>query len=175
MSEVAQAYPRPEYVGVQPVEYKGLAFGLERVSTAWQELIALGAEEWEEVGDDERIGEFIPDYITCFQHEQNGNLGLFSIRALSGFALVGYFVGTVGAPLKTKGVKVFNEVGVYLRPEYRLGRAFLKFMSYVEAGAKHFGCEAIIVSHRPEHDRIGRLYQRLGYTPLSHDYLKRLP
>ena len=172
MAEAAATLP-PD-TGLQPVEYKGFVLGLERPSTCWLELIALGAREWEEVGDNEKLGEFAPDFQTSFKHELAGCMGVVTLRRLGSWELVGYFVGVLGSPLKTKGKKVLNEVGVYIVEEARTPWLARKLLDYVEDAARVFGADALIVSHRPEHSRVGKLYQRAGFTPLSVDYIKTL-
>jgi len=166
---------KAQYIGLPVVPYEGLLFGLERTTQIRDELTELGQREWEEVGDDERIGVFEPDFTTAAAHEMQANIGTVTIRSVRTGKLLGYFVGVVGVPLKTKGSRVFNEVGVYILPEIRRGWMFKEFMRYVERVAALFQCDALIVSHRPEHSRIGKLYRRLGYAPLSHDYMKKLP
>ena len=164
----------PPYIGPRPVEYRGIVLGLERISTVWGELTRLGEQEWEEVGDEERLGTLEPDFLTCLQHEQAGRIGVVTARLLGSWELAGYFVGVMGTPLKTKGKKTLNEVAIYLTPEVRSGWLAVKLLEYTEVVAKAFGADALIVSHRPEHERIGALYQRRGFAPLSHDYIKRI-
>ena len=172
MAEPASSLP--PYIGLRPVEYKGYVLGLERVSTVWPELIRLGEQEWEEVGDNERLGEFAPDFATCMRHELAGRIGVVTLRRLGSWELTGYFAGVMGAPLKTKGKQVLNEVGIYIVEEARSPWLARKLLDYVEDVARLFGADALIVSHRPEHDRIGKLYQRAGFKPLSVDYVKEL-
>ena len=149
-------------------------FGLELVTQVWFELLALGAQEWEETNDDKRFGKFHPDFAASAAHERNANIGVVTMRERSGGRLVGYFVGTVGRPLKTAGETTFNEVGVYIHPDHRAGRLFNHFIKYVELAAQHFGCTGMIISHRPDAPRIGKLYERCGYEPISVDYFKKL-
>lgn len=172
--KISAEYIRDHYVGIPLQGYRGYVFGLELVSRVWDELVKLGEQEWEEVGDNERLGLFNPDRATSLAHERRGNMAVFTVREIATSELVGYFVGTVGTTLKMTGVKTFSEVGVYLRPDARAGRLFNYFLAYVEQGVRHLGCAALIVSHRPEHSRIGKFYQRAGFTPLSHDYYKRV-
>lgn len=162
----------PFYVGI-PVEPCGdYLFGMELVTQAWPELTALGEEEWLEVQDDKLLGDFKPDFAACAAHERRGNICLFSVRSRKGAELVGYVVGVVGMPLKTAGHSVFNEVGLYLRPDHRAGWLFSRFLRYCEQGAKHLGCSAIVLAHRVGHDRVGLLLKRAGFKPLSVDYIK---
>ena len=168
------AYIQDHYVGIPLEGYKEFLFGLEKITDIWFELVALGEEEWKSVGDEERFGQFVPDFAVCAAHERNANIGVVTIRHIESARLAGYYVFTVGHPLKTAGKLVCNETGLYIVPEHRDGWMFRYFIRYVEKVAKHFGCKAVVVSHRPDAPRIGKLYERCGYKAANIDYFKPL-
>lgn len=170
----ASADRLPPYIALQPVEYKGVVLGVERISTVFPELEPLARQEWHEVGDYDRLGEFIPDFASAMRYEMAGQMGVVTVRTLGTWELVGYFVGILSRPLKTKGKLVLSEVGVYLAPNVRTGWLAAKLIDYTEQVARLFGADALIIAHRPEHSRIGVLYQRRGFSPLSVEYIKRL-
>jgi GNAT superfamily N-acetyltransferase len=163
----------PEYVGLPPESYRGYALGFEKIMDVWGELIPLAQREWDEVGDDLRIGEFDPDAFACAQYQLQARMGVVTVRKLGGFQLVGYFVGMLSKPVKTSG-QVWSEVGIYIAPEARTPFLASRLLRYTEQAARFLGADAVIIAHRPEHDRIGALYARAGYSPVSIAYMKRL-
>jgi len=166
--------PSPMYVGLSPIAYRNVCFGLERVTTAWDELVELGEKEWAEVGDNERMGLFDPDLAASMGHERLGRLGVVTVRDRDTAHLLGYFVWNLGKPLKTQGKEILNEIGIYLAGTARSGWIAVKLLDYVEDVARFIKADAVIVSHRPEHSRIGKLYERRGYKPISVDYMKEV-
>jgi GNAT superfamily N-acetyltransferase len=151
-----------------------VVFGLERVTTAWDELTELGEQEWAEVGDNERLGMFNPDMLTAMKHEHAGRIGAVTVRDEESCELLGYFIWVLGKPLKTAGKEILNEVGIYLTGRARTGWTAAKLLDYVEDVARLVQADAVICSHRPEHARIGKLYERRGFKPLSVDYVKAI-
>ena len=165
---------RPRYFGPQPVEYKGLVFGLEKFAHMGDELLRLAQMEWMEVGDEERFGEFKPDAFSAMRFEQNTGMLVFTVRGLGSMALLGYFICTLAGNLKKAGELVATETAVYLAPPMRKGLAADKLLGYVEKYLGGKGVARLILSHRPDSPRVGTFYQRRGYTPLCVSYSKVL-
>lgn len=164
----------PRYFGPRPVEYKGIAFGLEKLAHIHDELLNLAALEWVATGDEDRFGAFEPDVFKSLRYERDTGLLVFTVRDLPTFLLRGYFICTLSSSLKQVGELVANEVAIYLAPPVRRGLAASKFLGYIEEylGAK--GVHRLVLSHRPESRRIGLFYQRKGYAPICVSYSKVL-
>ena len=174
MSVPAEQLQMPSYISIRPVEYKGVVFGVEVATEIWDELLNLATVEWEEVGDDERLGEFRLSRDLYAALERGAGIITLTVRELGSWELRGYWVGTFGRAIKQGGCLILSEIGLYLAPEVRRGRTANRLLEYVERAATKLGCQGLIISHRPGHERIGKLYRRAGYEPLSSDYYKRL-
>ena len=163
-----------QYFNTHPVEYKGVVFGLEKLTAIWPEFLSLAEQEWGEVGDTDRYGMLRPDLDRARMYEQSGSLLIFTVRDLHTSALLGYYLATVSTSLKRAKERTLTEVAVYMHPEHRGGYTIRKLMGYVEMVGRRMGIAEIIMSHRPEAPRVGKLYARMGYTPICVSYRKTL-
>ena len=125
------------------------------------------------MGDDKLIGEYKPSFARTAQYEMAGQFVFVSVRDENTGELVGYYVGTLSHAIKNVG-KVLSETGLYLAPEVRGYAAARRLLGFVETVARALGCDVLDVSHRPTSPRIGKLYERLGFAPVSVNYAKRL-
>jgi len=176
MTEPAQQLG-PQYK-FPPLYYKGMVFGLEPLSDCYPEFVVLSAREWEEVGNNERYGQYMPDLELGLQYEAAGAFFLFTVRDQSTMELVGYFVITVAPSLKQRGRTVAQDSGMYLTPEARQGRPWMmaKFLKFLEKAFATFGIHTLEVGHHPDDNgwRAGKFYERQGYTPSAATYIKVL-
>lgn len=70
--------------------------------------------------------------------------------------------------------KVSSELALWLLPGYRKSRRFLDLVSAFEYWAKHIAkTNYAILSKTPLSDETERSYQRLGYTSIENNYLKK--
>lgn len=76
-----------------------------------------------------------------------------------------------------KGTKVATELFWYVTPSHRGTKDSIKLIVAYEMWAEQNGCKlASICNMRNEYmERLGRLYERLGYHKAEETYLKELP
>jgi GNAT superfamily N-acetyltransferase len=87
----------------------------------------------------------------------------------SGNDFAAAFVGAIGANPLT-GNLVLAEIIVWVAPKFRgHGR---KLMAHVEGQAAQRGCLAVALSRPEGFDRVGRLFEVLGYVPTERWYRK---
>jgi GNAT superfamily N-acetyltransferase len=92
----------------------------------------------------------------------------------------GRIIGTMGAlsynhPFKPS-VTIAQELFWWVEPEYRLSGVGKAMIDVGEAWAKEIGCAGMVMvtMHGIDHERNGAFYERSGYNPLEHSYLKRI-
>ena len=92
----------------------------------------------------------------------------------------GRIVGTIGVlsynhPFKPS-VRIAQELFWWVEPEYRRSGTGKAMLDAAEAWAKDIGCSGMlmITIHGIDHERNGAFYERSGYGPFEHSYLKRL-
>lgn len=167
----------PRYYA-QPVEYKGVVFGVEKISDCLPEVWVLSIKEWAEVGNQERYGDYNPDIDRVLEYEARNGFFVFTIRSLRTLELEGYLLMTVASSLKQAGKLVAQESAVYLQPTARNGRPWLmrKVMKYMEDFFRELGVHSIEVGHHPDEDgdRAGKFFERCGYFPSTVTYQKVL-
>jgi GNAT superfamily N-acetyltransferase len=88
-------------------------------------------------------------------------------------------IGTMGAlsynhPFKPS-VRIAQELFWWVEPEYRKSGIGQKMMDAGEQWAKEIGCSGMVMvtMHGIDHERNGAFYERSGYGPFEHSYLKR--
>lgn len=88
--------------------------------------------------------------------------------------IVGFIGIEISEPLYTTK-KLAVESGWYVHPKYR-GMNSIKMLLYAEAWAKNKGCSHVIYNASMlsgnMHDKVAKLYKRLGASLLSTSYIK---
>lgn len=74
------------------------------------------------------------------------------------------------------GHKTGQEVFWWLNPEHRGGQIGIQLFAALEDWAKTQGCQSftMIALDAVDAERVGRIYQRCGYRPSEHSYIKEL-
>ena len=155
-----------------------MLIGVEPMSDAYPEFVVLSAREWDEVGNQERFGDYKPDLDTALRYEAAGGLFLVTIRNERTLELDGYILFTISPNLRQRGRLIAQESAIYLKPERRAGRAWMmaKVMKYLEKVFAVLGAHTMEVGHYPDHngERAGKFYTRLGYRKAAVAYDKVL-
>tara|TARA_R100001163_G_C4943478_1_gene114266 strand:- start:176 stop:631 length:456 start_codon:yes stop_codon:yes gene_type:complete len=97
----------------------------------------------------------------------------FSQGSISDHRLVGVMLGAVQPEMWTQA-RVGVDIIWYVAPEARGGPAGLKLIRQFEKWCKSKGAEYIQMEVKAgiDNDRVGELYQRLGYQPAGGAYIK---
>lgn len=89
---------------------------------------------------------------------------------------VGFLAGLVTPFKPWANEKCAMEVLFFVAPEHRTSRAAVLLLKDFEAWAKSKGCASMAVSaNLPSGgERAGKLYERMGFTPIETAFLKRI-
>lgn len=161
----------PRYFGTKPVEYRGVFFGLEKYTDIALEFNEIATQEWEEVGDEARLGPLGINIEQLIKQEYAARLLLFTVRDTATLELVGYLLMIISTGLK-QPVLTAAEQAIYLKESARSGFTAKKLVQYAEDFLSRHGVKRMILSHRIGDERIGKLFTRTGYTPLTVSYMK---
>jgi hypothetical protein len=63
---------------------------------------------------------------------------------------------------------------LWLAPEYRRGRIGWKFIEYCDEQLRNEGIQVVHRHEKIAHPALGRLLQKIGYTPMDTIWTKRL-
>lgn len=90
--------------------------------------------------------------------------------------IAGVLAGYVSALAPWTSMKCATEMLFYVRPEFRAGRSAVSLIRNFEKWGRAKGCGlvAVTANHMAGDERVGRLYQRLGYAPLETIHVKRI-
>lgn len=131
-----------------------LTFAQERTATAIGEIDWLMRAHWDEVGF-YRDMPIDPDFDQYREHERRGALRLYTVRCAG--HLVGYATYVIGHPLHYRTVLSAQQATLFLHPEYRRGRAGVKFIAYTELLLGAEGVQVVI-----QHVKLPRGFKLAG-------------
>lgn len=148
-----------------------MEFQTERFEDIVGELGKLVVEHWEDAMPDTKILMLEPDWDSYNLLSAANALHITTARHEG--TLVGYSVYTISNSLHHKGLKLASGDTTWLSKAYRNGTAGIRMLKAAEEALKSLGAEAVTNRVRVHRD-MGRVYTRLGYTPLERVYMKEL-
>lgn len=164
----------PIYHGPKPVEYLGYTIGLERLEDILTEVKFLHSQHWNET-QGYLSAPLDPDYDQMIAMERNYNLVLFIVRAPDG-TVAGNLCYHLGYSLHQKGKLIASEDALFITKAHRKGRICIKLLEYAERILTTIGVHYITIGDKSPAGSvsIGRMVTKMGYKPVSNNYLKEL-
>lgn len=146
------------------------SFALEPLTDSrWQEWLVLDRERFEEMAVPGDL--FNPDKERRQGSCAAGSLFYCTIRAANG-ELVGYCMLLRWAN-RNSGIMQAGDEILFIRKGHRVGRLFLRFMTYLEGVAKQVGAKQAVVQPWVQGRHV-RLLRLLGYQTVSYVMEKKL-
>jgi len=167
----------PTYYIAKPNQYGGLVFGVEKVTDAEEEFLALWQQHWDETEVlylDDRMN---PDTQAMRVYEAVGALVIITARDAETGQLVGDAAYFIGPNLHVLGTTIAKEDAFFMLSEYRNGRNAVKLLAYAE----YILSEKLRIDYVGMSDKspvggksLAKFMQRRGYSPVATYYLKKL-
>lgn len=136
---------------------------------AFVECIRLGEAHYEEVEMDKTDIPFNIDWDLVKLYHDAGIITFVTTRVDGD--LVGYFGSIISKDLYTSTLSA-AELGIYLKPEYRKGTAFIKMLKLIEQILTDKGVKKNLIMFKCGHNE--NLGERLGYQRTEITYQKFL-
>lgn len=148
-----------------------ITYQVEKYSLVIEEMKELYEYHWEEIAGDKDIIKLKPNYKAYLNMDSLGILNLVTVR--DGDKLVGYHLSMVYPHLHyTDSLTAFTDI-FFLKKEYRKGRVGITLFKFMEKTLQERGVQKIYMGTKLSLD-IGKLLERLGYTPIERLYTKIL-
>ena len=154
-----------------PLGYKGVTFGIERISEIVDEISPLHTAHWQESESFRHGLEWNPNYNRWAADEMAGRFLLFTVRDELG-VLKGYCQVYISVSTHT-GTKICNEDALYLHPDVRKGFICSQLTKYAESVLEQLGVREVRLSVKVTND-IWRLFERIGYQRTGYELVKVL-
>ena len=158
------------FSGIEPVEYKGYVFHVERYAHALPELIPLHREHWQETEKYRHAIPLMPDYDGFIAQDRAGGLVLFTIRKDG--ELVGQSTMRLHSSMHSQTL-VANEDSLFLRKDHRGGFMMVRFIKYMDAILTALDVREVRVSSKLVNGA-DKLMIRAGFTPFATQLVKLL-
>lgn len=142
----------------------------ERCAAVLPELAKLHLAHWQETEHYRHGLEFNPDYEGGLMREACGEYLLLTMRHEG--ALVGNFGMAFSRSAHTQTL-LAQEDTVFISPEHRKGRNFLRLMQYGEYAARHFGARELRLTTKLT-NRVADMLPRMGYEHVAQQFVKFL-
>ncbi len=134
---------------------------------------AIIQEHWEEVQRKFPEEEFALNWTLLHNMERMG-LGGF-IGAFAGEEILGYYAIMLVPSLTTKALKTGQDMGWFVKKEYRKGRIGINLLKAAEKLAEEKGCRENAISIKIlRNKRPGELLALVGYECSEHRHTKQL-
>lgn len=148
----------------------------ERMAYVLPELAPLHEAHWHETEAYRHGLPFSPDYDWALQQEAAGQYLLLTARHDG--ALVGNYALVLQQSRHTQtGVatphRLASEDTMFIVPEHRVGRLFLRLTQYGERAARTFGAQELRLSTKTT-NAVGPMVERMGYEHVANQYVKFL-
>lgn len=141
----------------------------ENTLDAFLECLELGEQHYNEVEEKSDKLPYRVDKQMAVQLFNSGMIRVVTVR-LEG-ELVGYY-GNIISPDIFNSKIAARELGIYIKPEHRGGRLFLRLYKYTEACMRERGISEMYVMFKHGHNE--KLPLKLGYEPTEIMYQKIL-
>lgn len=156
--------------GIQPEEYEGVTFSLERIENIVDEIRPLHRAHWDETEEHRHELLFNPDYKTFTRYERAGRYVLLTLRSEG--KLLGNCAMYMDKSAHTQTI-IATEDTLYLLPQARKGRVAGRFVAYVENTMRQFGAKEINITVKTI-NKAGRFFRLLGYRHVENGFTKIL-
>lgn len=168
----------PNYVGTQPVEYKGIVLGIERFTEMLPEFLFLFNRHWLEIipkyTSESGAQGMKPYWGPGIAADKQGNMITVTLRELGSYKPIGYLLFIMSPSMHIIGNIVAVESGYYIKPENRKGMLAMKLLQFAEKYLEEIG-----IKHVMMHDfgpagatSIAKMCERKGYRHVSQVYMK---
>jgi GNAT superfamily N-acetyltransferase len=150
-------------------------FGWERLHAIAHELPPLIMEHWRELALNKDSIPVDIDWDRYYRLDVEGLLHVLTARVPSG-QLVGYAFMLLGPHMRYKST-IWGHVDVYwIDPLYRQGWTGIKFFKTLIKDARTMGAKNLTLAtkHHFMGNRVTKLLQRLGFTPIETIHAMRL-
>jgi hypothetical protein len=147
-----------------------LTFAIEPLEQAWNEMIMLAHQHWNETQQYRHSQPFSPSFDRYNQYAKAGWFILFTAR--DNGKMVGY-AGVYLTPSMHTQQLICTEDTWYLTPEYRKGWNAVRFFKFMENTVREKGAIEICLT-APHTTKAGKIHEYLGYTQVSNQYSKNL-
>lgn len=167
------AYVPDRYIDfstVEPREYKGYVFHVERYETALPELRELHKLHWQETEKYRHEIPLNPDYAGFIAQDKAGMLVLFTIRKDG--ELVGQSTMKVHVSMHSQTL-VASEDSLFLRQDHRGGFMMVRFIRYMDDVLTHLQVREVRVSSKMVNSA-DKLMIRAGFKPFATQLVKML-
>lgn len=171
MAATAPSFNPIDLSRFEPEHYGSLVFRAEYMKNVVDEIRPLHLAHWQETELHRHGLPFNPDYPRFIEYERAGRYLLFTARNEQG-RMVGNCAIYLHRSTHTQTI-VATEDTMFLLPEYRKGRTAIRFFLYGERCAAACGATEGRVSVKHV-NRVGLLWQRIGYRPVATEYSKIL-
>lgn len=148
-----------------------LTYRRETIAAIKDEILPLLAAHWREIALDQDTVKLDPDWDAYTMLESAGIV--YCITARHQGELVGYAVYLVVRNLHYKSIRVAENDLYYLDPAFRKGMAGVNLFRAAETILRSEGVDKIVNKVKIRHD-VGRIFEKLGYTPIERVYMKTL-
>jgi hypothetical protein len=149
-----------------------MVFAAERFIDVARELEPLHAAQWAETEKYRDGTEMRPDIGAGMVDEMNGKLLQVTVRRDG--ELIGHMRWYVNMRSRHTGRSMAHEDTIYIKPEYRCGRAALRLLQYAESCLRILRIEEAFLDDKVDNPSAGRLCDFLGYKIVAHARFKDL-
>lgn len=167
---LATLIPAENIQQIEPEQYGGLAFSVERIEGITDEIEPLHRAHWDETEEHRHELPFNPDYETFIRYERAGRYVLFTLRSET--RLLGNCALYLDKSAHTQTL-IATEDTLYLLPEARKGRVANCFVAYVENAMRLLRVSEINISVKTV-NKAERFFRLLGYRHVENGLTKIL-
>lgn len=158
--------PNLRVVDAPRVASANIKFAWGRYHKIADELLPLWQRHWQEIALDKEQLPLRPHFQTYYGLEVVNALRILAARDARTRELVGYCFNLLGPHLHYSLPHAHTEM-FWLAPEYRRGWNGVHMMAANRRGLKQLGIKLHTINFKIgfEDGRVGKVFQRLGYTP----------
>lgn len=143
----------------------------ERLPDIKDELAPLLSLHWEEIARHRDEIKLNVDWATYLELDALGILHITTARCDG--RLIGYVINFVTPHLHYRDWVMANNDILFVHPDYRKGRVFLKLLNYTEQLLADRGVKNLYIHMKTAHD-FSPILERLGYTEIERNFEKQL-
>lgn len=145
-----------------------VVFGLEKVSSVWDEIYPLFEKHWKEVAHYQDIP-LEPDVELYKKMDEGGSIRVYTAREDG--KLIGYSVYVISRNHHYKSVKQASQDVIFIQKDRRgFGKSFIK---WCDEQLKNDGVKIVVHHVKAAHD-FGPMLERVGYELVDKIYSRRL-
>lgn len=148
-----------------------LNYRREKIADIKDELLPLLEKHWREIALEQNTVKLDPDWASYDLLDASGVLCLVTARHHG--ELVGYVVYLIVNSLHYKNLRVADCDLFWLDPTFRKGMAGVNLFRAAEVILTGENVNRVTNKVKLYHD-VGRVFERMGYTPIERTYMKTL-